>query len=310
MAKMMRNALLLFKLEAVYGTDPVPTAGANAILCRGMTPQPLVGEFAERSLMRPYFGNAGQINVANHSEIEFEVEMASAGAAGTAPKWGALLRACAFAETISAGVSVTYAPVTTAQESATLYYYLDGLLHKITGARGTVSLGLSAKGIPVMKFKFVGKYTSPTDTAVPAGADFSGFKTPVAINKTNVTTCSLHGVAMVMQSLDLDIANEVIFRALVNDESVYIVDRKPAGSVSFEAGTIAQKNWFASVIAADALPLVMTFGAGAGNIIEINGPKAQIANPQYQESESVVMINASLNFLPNVGNDELTIVAK
>lgn len=310
MPKLMRNTLLLAKVEATYGTDSAPTAAANAILCRAMTPQPLVGEFVERALVRPYLGNAGQINVANHSEIEFEVELAGSGTAGTAPKWGVLLRGCAFSETVVAGTSVTYAPVTAAQESLTLWYYLDGILHKIAGARGSVSLGLDAKSIPVLKFKFVGKYSAPTDTALPTNADFSGFKMPLAINKANVPVCTLHGVAANMQALSLDMANEVIFRALTADESVYIVDRKPSGSISLELNSIATKDWFATTIAGTLAPVAMTIGATAGNIVEINGPKAQITNPQYQDSESIAMINASLALQPNTGNDELTIVVK
>lgn len=310
MPKFMRNCLVLAKPEATYGVDAAPAAASNAILCRGITPQPLVGEFVERSLMRPYFGNSGQVNVANHSEIEFEVELQGAGAAGTAPKWGPLLRGCGFSETIVAATSVTYAPVTNDQESLTIWYYLDGLLHKLTGARGSVSFGLSAKQIPVMRFKFVGKYNAPTDTPVAVGAVFTGFIDPVAVNKTNTTTWSLHGVSANMQSFDIDIANEVIFRALVNDESVYITDRKPSGTATFEMTSVATKDWFATVVAGTLSALQMTHGTTAGKIIEISGPKVQLMNPQYQESDSITMMSASLAFQPNAGNDEITIVAK
>lgn len=310
MPKLMRNALVVAKIEGAYGTDAAPTAALNAILCRGVTPQPLVAEFVERSLLRATLGNMGQVNVANHSEIEFEVELQSSGAAGTAPKWAPLLRGCGFSETLAAGVSATYAPVSTGQESLTLWYYVDGLLHKMTGARGSVSLGLSAKQIPVMKFKFVGKYVAPTDSPVATGAVFTGFIDPVAVNKTNTTTLTLHGVAVTMQSFDIDVANNVIFRALVNDESIYITDRKPAGSMSFEMTALATKDWFSTVVAGTQSPVQMIHGAGAGKIIEINGPKVQITNPQYADSEGIVMLNAALQFMPNNGNDELTIVAR
>ncbi|MFC7515096.1 phage tail tube protein [Herbaspirillum sp. GCM10030257] len=310
MSKLMRNMLVVIKPETVYGTDAGPTAAANAILCRGITPQPLVGEFVERSLVRPFLGNSGSINVANHSEIELEVEIASSGTPGDAPKWGPLLRACAFSETIVADESVTYAPITAGQESATIWAYVDGILHKLTGARGSVALALSAKGIPAFKFKFVGLYSNGADSPMPTDADYSGFTMPLAINKTNVPTWTLHGVSAAMQSFDIDIANQVIFRSLVNQEGVYITDRKPSGSASFEMPSLAAKNWFQTTIAGTEAPLAMTIGATPGRIIEISGPKVQISNPQYQDSEGILMLNTTLAFNPNVGNDELIIVAK
>lgn len=313
MSKLMRNALVVAIIEgagAAYGVDAAPTAAANAILCRGVTPQPLVAEFVERSLLRASLGNMGQVNVANHSECEFEVELQSSGNAGTAPKWGPLLRGCGFSETILAGTSVTYAPVSTGQESLTIYYYVDGLLHKLTGARGDVSFGLSAKGIPVMKFKFVGLYSAPSDAAVPVNADFSGFIDPLAVNKTNTPVLTLHGQSVNMQSFDINLSNNVIFRALVKEESIYITDRKPAGTMTFDMTSIAEKDWFTTTITGALAPLSMVHGKVPGKIVEISGPKVQVTNPQYQESDGIVMLNAALQFQPDAGNDELVIVAR
>src|SRR5687768_15127229 len=178
MAKFMRNVLLLAKLETTVGTDPVPTAGANSMLARAITPQPVVAEFAERTNIRPYFGTGGQVAVAQHSECELEIELASSGAAGTAPAWGPLLQACGFSETVTASTDTVYAPVTSNPKSVTLYYYLDGVLHKMTNCRGNVTFELNAKAIPVMRFKFTGLYSAATDTALPSGADYSAFTAP------------------------------------------------------------------------------------------------------------------------------------
>src|SRR5437879_1663299 len=112
MSKLMRNVLLLAKIEVTVGTDPVPAAALNSMLARAITPQPVMAEFAERSNIRPYFGTNGQVAVAQHSECELEVELASSGAAGTAPAWGPLLQACGFSETLTASTSAVYAPVT------------------------------------------------------------------------------------------------------------------------------------------------------------------------------------------------------
>lgn len=150
MAKLMRSTLLLIKLETVVGTDSVPVAATNAILAQVSNAQPVVAEFVDRNVVRPYFGNSGKLQVASRSEIEIEVEFASAGAAGTAPAYGPLLQACGFSETISAGVSVTYAPITNAIKTCTIYYFLDGIRHIMTGCRGDVSIILTLN-----RFRFI-----------------------------------------------------------------------------------------------------------------------------------------------------------
>lgn len=309
MSKLMRNVLLFAKIETSYGTDPTPTGTANAILCRAVTPQPISAEFAERNLIRGYMGSNGSLPSAIHSECEFEVEFSGSGAAGTAPKWGPLLRACGFAETITASTSAVYAPVSTGQESATLWYFLDGIKHVINGAFGSVSFDMTAKGIPVMKFKFIGKYSAPTDTSNPTDADYSSFQTPLVVNNTNTTAFSVHGTSAKMQSFSVDVANNVIFRSLVGSEVVRIVDRAPAGSVGIELDTVATKDWWTSIKNATTGAVSITHGTASGNIVKIDGPKVQLTNPQYAESDGIAMLNMSLAFQPDTGNDEITITA-
>ena len=45
-------------------------------------------------------------------------------------------------------------------------------------------------------------------------------------------------------SFDLDVANAMNYRNLVNGESVNITDRKPMGNASMELPSIAEKDWF------------------------------------------------------------------
>ncbi|WP_194720822.1 phage tail tube protein [Noviherbaspirillum malthae] len=310
MAKLKRNALLFAKLETVYGTDPTPTALANAILCRAITPQPISAEYAERTLIRPFFGSNGSLPAAVHAECEFEVELAGSGAAGTAPKWAPLLRACGFAETLTASTSAVYAPVTNGAESATLWYHLDGILHKINGARGTVAFELNAKGIPVMRFRFVGKYSTPSDALMPSNVDYSGFTTPVVVNHTNTTAFTVHGVSCKMQSYSVDVANQVTYRELVGFQGVVFTDRAPAGSVSFELDTVAAKDWWTAVKNAIVAPTSITHGTVAGNIVKLDGPKVQLTQPQYAESDGIAMLNLNLAYQPNTGNDELVVTCQ
>ena len=163
----------------------MPTAAANAVLIFDPKIVPLVAEKKQRKPVRPYFGSAKTLLAAQHAEISFTVDFAGAGAAGTAPAWGPLLRACACAQTITADVKVEYAPVTDALESVTLYYHDDGLLHKLTGCRGTADFKLLDNDWPQIAFRFVGLKGGRVATPNPGDAVFTSWTDPIIVADAN-----------------------------------------------------------------------------------------------------------------------------
>lgn len=309
MSKLMRNVLLLAKIEVTPGVDPVPAAATNSILCRVTNPQPVVAQFADRNIIRPFFGNAGKVQVSNYSQMEIEVELASSGAAGTAPGWGPLLQACAFSETVDVG-DVTYEPVTSGAKTITLYYYLDGLMHKMTNARGNVTFTLNPGGIPTMQFTFTGFYNTVTDTALPAGADYSAFEAPFAVNKVNTPTFTIHGTSAPAEAFTINMNNQVTYRNLIGAEDVVMTDRTPSGNATIEMTSVASKAWHESVRLGTLGALQMIHGVGAGNIVQFDAPKVQLTEPSYSESDGIAMLSLGLQFQPDVGNDELVITVK
>jgi hypothetical protein len=302
-----RKQALLAKLETVYGIDPTPTGVANAMLVRNLNLTPMQLESEARGLKLPYLGNDESIVTVFYGMLDFEVEIAGAGAAGTVPKYGPLLRACGMAEVVSAGVSVTYTPISAAQESVTQYFYQDGLLHRFFGARGDVELGLNAKSIPVFKFKYMGLFQAVQDQALPTPT--FGQTKPLAVNKAN-TTFTIHGVASPMTQLSLALKNDVKYRNLVGYEGVDIIDRAPDGQAEFEATLMATKNWFNVARDATLDTMALVHGTTAGNIVQINAPKVQITEPKYNENDGIVMLAAGLRLMPNAGNDEISIVVR
>jgi len=310
MAKSIKKTLLLAKIQAAAGTDASPTVAANAILLRNVTATPLSSEYVERALLRPYMGNAGRIPTTQYAQIEGEVELAGAGTAGDAPAWGPLLRGCGFAETITAGTDVRYTPVSDDFEMLTLHYYLDGLFHKILDARGTVSFDISAKGIPFMRYRFMGAYSPITDQANPTGADYSAFLTPLGVNKANTPNWELGSYTGCLQSLTFDVANQLEWRSLISCEGAEISDRQPTGKVVLQLPAISQLDWPTMVLNASESALSITHGKTAGNIVTVNLPKAQLANPTYSDDNNTAMLNLDLNVNPDQGNDEIEIIVK
>ena len=189
----MRKRLILAKRETTYGTDPVPVVGTDAVLVRDLSVNPLDAQYADRSLIRPYLGRSDQIPTTAQYRVEFEVELAGMKGLGVAtPGLSALLRACGLAETIVATTSVAYAPISAAFESATIYAYYDGLLHKLTGARGSVSLQLEKQALPTLKFTLTGLW-SPASDSTHGSPVYTDYKTPVPVNATNTTALTLAG---------------------------------------------------------------------------------------------------------------------
>lgn len=305
-----RNTLLLAKIQPVAGTDPVPTAPLNAILARATKPKPINAEFEERNLDTGYLGNKGQIFVSVFSTVEFEVEFQSSGVAGTVPKYDPLLRGCSMGVTIAAGVSAVYAPISNGDELLTLTWWVGPVQHKMTDAKGTMSLSMDAKKIPFMKYTFTGLYVGPVDAAVPTTAVYTDFKAPLAINKQNTPTFTIHGIPVKANAFSLDLANQVVYKNYIGVEEVSIVDRKPAGSTTFEKDPIATKNWYATVLGGSLAPVQLIHGSVAGSIVQVDAPKVQLINPEETEADGIAMLQAGLSFIPNAGNDEFTLTFK
>ncbi len=306
----LRRQALLAKIESPYGSDSVPTGAADAITARNVQPTPIEVTREARELLRPYLGNSSDVIGARFSRLRFDVEVAGSGTAGTAPKYGPLLRACGMAQVVNAGVSVVYTPISTLPESVSMYLYLDGVLVKFIGARGNVSMRAQYRSAPLFSFDFTGFYVPVTDAALPA-ATYSLQGTPLAFNKENTPTFALHGVSTaVIRSFSFDLANQVIYRNIVNSEVVRIVDRKPTASFEIGAELMAVKNWHAVVASAELGSMNMVHGTVAGNIVQVGGPAVQLNGITQGEMEGDVMYTASSVLQPSAGNDEISITVR
>ena len=301
-----RKTVILAKLENTYGTDAAPTGAANAIQISEATVTPLAGDELDRGLMRETLGSSASIPTNTHVTCEFTVEIAGSGTAGTAPAFGPLLRACAMAETVDSGVSVAYNPVSTNEESASLYFHRDGNLFKLIGARGNVTAEMNANNLPVFKFSFVGLWTEPSSAAMPT-ADFSAFVEALPVNNANTPTFNLHGYAAVMTAFTFDLGNVVNHRDRVNSTEVKFSDRKMSGSATFEEPAISTKNFYALAKDATLDAVQMVHGTAAGNIVTVDMPKVQLKTPSQSNEDGTVLLALALTPTPDAGDDEITI---
>jgi hypothetical protein len=210
--------------------------------------------------------------------------------------------------TYSIAANVSYKPVSSSFGSATIYFNNDGVLHKATGCRGTFSLNVEVGSIPTLDFEFTGIYNAVTDTAAPA-TTYSAQATPLIFKAGNSSTFSFLGHSGCLQSLSLEMANEMVYRELVGcDKEVLITNRAPSGECMIEAVPVATKDYWA--IANDDTTGVMSLlhGTTAGNRVTLVSPKVDISNPAYDDMDGVQMLNLPFVAIPtSAGNDEVVL---
>jgi hypothetical protein len=303
-----RKRLLLAKTESSYGTDPTPTGAANSILVRNLEIIPLQAETVSRDLIRPYLGNSDQLLAQTRVEVTFEVELAGSGTAGTAPAYGPVLKACGLSETIVATTSVTYAPVSATFSSVTLYFHNDGIRHKVTGCRGTFELTAEVGQIPVISFTMTGIYNAPTDETLPTPT-YANQVTPLIFKNGNTSSFSIFSYSGCLQSLNFQVANEVVYRELVGcTKEVLITNRNPEGTCVIESPSITAKDFFTIANGSTTGSITFLHGTTAGNRVTFTAPQSDINSPTYSDQDGIQMLNLPYLAIPSsAGNDELSL---
>ncbi len=318
--RLIRNTAILLKVEGTYAVDSVPTGGANAMLVSNLLINPMNSQNVDRDLIRPYLGGSDLLPGTRYVEMGFDIEMAGAGTVAVAPAWAPALMACGFAEVLTATVRADYLPVSTANASATLYWYDDGVFHKATGCRGTATIKLKVGERPVLSFKFTGLYSTPTAAGSPA-VTLTGFRTPQVVTDVNtqdVTFGGTHALATApliatgtlypSQGIELDIGNAVSFNALLGGETVDLTQRNVTGKVTLDLTAAQEVALIASAEAGTLQTVGISHGTVANNKVLLFMPSVQLINPAKAEVNGKRLVSFDLRALPVAGNDELRIV--
>ena len=309
MPKLHRKRSILAKAESSYGSDPTPTGSANYVQVIDLNIEPIVSDEVSRDLIRPYMGNYEVIPANTRVNVTFDVEMAGSGSAGTAPKYGAILKACGLSETITGGNTVTYAPVSTPSDSVTLFVNYDGIRHKVTGARGTFSLNCEVNNIPRISFSLTGIFNAPTDTALPT-VTVSNQATPLIFKNGSTSNFAIFGFAAALQSWNLDFNNEVIYRELVGGtKEVLITDRRPSGTAVIESVALSAHNFFTDYTGTSTGTNTWLHGTVAGNKVTVSCPQTDLGQPTYEEADGITMLSLPFMATPTASaNNEFSLV--
>ncbi len=270
---LINREAILAKIETTYGVDAVPVPATDAMLVENLSWSNEGLRMNERPAVRASFGKLKQVYGGKLRSITFDVEIKGSGTAGTPPEFGPLLRACAFGESIVAVTSVTYAPVSNAVESITLYYYQDGIFYKMLGARGNVSANLEVGAVGKLSFTFTGHVIEPVDEALVTPTYNATVPTPF-IN----APFSIGGYAAQINALAIDAANVLAFPPSPGASDGYgeiqVTGRDTQGSYDPEARLVSVDDPHTALN--DGSELVLDtglIGATAGNRYQLSAQR-------------------------------------
>jgi hypothetical protein len=310
---LIQNQLLLAKVETTYGVDAVPTKDANAILAGPVDTSLDLSQISSNAVRRSI--SAPKIRIARKMvNFTIRIDLRGSGAAGTPPEISALLQACGLTETISEGVDVQYVPNNepASMKSCTIYFYYDGRVRKAVGCMGNATIETPAGGLPGISFSMRGRLTTDEDAALPTSPTFQTV-TPVVVEQGALSFGSFNDA--VIRSFSMNTNNTIIDRADINSaegvKGVFVTRRDPGYSSQVEATLESVKAWFAALTGRTEEAIDITLGSSAGNIVEIDIPKACLnAGVDPQDDNGMIVFPLAGQMLENLGGDNFTLTFK
>jgi hypothetical protein len=302
MVMISKRSILLAKTETTYGVDPTPSESTDAFLGIDAVIKETF-EPAERPIQQSSLSMRPSLRGKRFAEIKFKLELQGSGTAGTAPRHGRLLEACGLSETIVPSTSVTYKPKSSSIESVTIYLYMDGRLHKVTGAVGDFVLTAEAGNTGIYDFTFNGLYNAPTVVALPSATYESS--TPVVIK--NQTFSYNSKTTLIVNKFVLSSSNEVSQRpSLSSSDGIsgfIITARKPTFTVDPE-GQFETSYDFRN----DSLTSQRALSLTLGSIATLSIPKTNITDIEYSSRDGVTIETLSGECAQDTGDDEFSLV--
>ncbi|WP_313178252.1 phage tail tube protein [Massilia sp.] len=317
--RLIRKTTILAKLETTYGLDAAPTGAANALLVSNLSVNPMNAEYISRDIIREYLGGSEELAGARYMECGFDIELVGSGQNAVAPAWGPLMRSIGFAEVITPAMRVDYVPISGAFESSTIYYYDDGVLHKLLGVRGTATLDLGVGKKPVISFKFMG--VDGGTTAVPnVSTTLTAWRVPQVVldaNSGKLTFGATHAAATApaftggtpypSDGLTIDLGIKAQFQKLLGGERISISERDVTGAAKLQLSAVEEVSFLNDIKANKLTSIGLIHGTVANDKVGIFMPAVQLKEPTKEELNGERLIGYKLGIKPKVGNDEIRI---
>lgn len=171
--------------------------------------------------------------------------------------------------------NVLYRPASVGIPSGTAHRWLDGTLHRFTGARGTVKLSLPTGGPGKFSFELSARGREKSDAPLPAAAYQPS--RPAAFRDG---VMRMNGGKVAISEFSWDCGTELVYPPDPNERegsrTAQITSRAMTGSFDPEDTLVATRNLIADIDTATPKVILAAFGPYDGNRFAILIPQAQI----------------------------------
>lgn len=317
MALSNKNVAILMKIETSEGVDASPVAGDGFWAVAGSAPEPvleanLLDDVARGTLSKLPPAPDGPV----HMKFSFRMPVRGAGAAYSAsvkPKCSVPNRICGLQETITTtggSEKIEYKPRSTGLESATTYVYLDGLLYKMLGCRGSRNAVTRAGGLLFYEYTIEGTYEAPTDTAIvlPTGEPTDQF--PIFVS--SAFQIGTENYAAPFQNININLNNTITPRydstKADGIAAINLVDRNPSGSFDPEAALVATFGWYTKWKAKTLSDMTFQIGTVQYKRVKFDMPQVTFDTITPGDRNSLAIFTVPFKIVSNssAGNDEFT----
>ena len=199
----------------------------------------------------------------------------------------------------------TLDPISDDFDSLTLYLYLDGTLHRITGCEGTFSIDATGGQYAKVKWEFTGQYSPLTDVPLVSPVFETTLPPQVQLARLLID----NGFVATVNAMTFTQTNTIQPRPDVNGTDAYdgvrLTARNPEGGIDPEATLVASYDFWGRMAAAVRMPFQMRVGTVAGNTVWMMAPSVQYNKMTYKDRTGLRVYDAGLNFRRVNGDDEV-----
>ncbi len=204
-------------------------------------------------------------------------------------------------------INVLYGPTSDASliASLTQYLFMDGLLYKILGARGSVKIAGQAGGAWKASWDFTGMFAAKIDAGVPA-CTYQSVRPPIWTGGAMLLDRKPVNVAALNVDTGIELANPENPAAAEGFDPAVIVGRKMTGSIDPLAALVASRDALADFRAGAQRIVHARVGSVPGNSFGVVVPAAQYTG--FTPGERSGMMTEELPFAC-VGEDAGAFIA-
>ena len=287
-----RFTLIAAALESAYGQDSHPTLASNGqLILANIEPVALGPSVFDSHPVRQTFSRTPSLVRVWSQRWRGETFLQGSGAAGVTAGFDALLRCCQMSSATQSGVSVTYSPTSQlslagSPQSATIYTWLDGLLHRMTGCVGDFSVHGRAGESICLGFALRGLYSAPSVLPNPSGFAtgpyLASYSHPSHLKIRSTLSAQYFFPEFIAFNFDegLKIAERTDVSTVAGVKGFVPVSRTPQLRLVLEADFV-NRNFYPELEQGALLEAYFSQGSVIGNIATLGFPSLELTDITY-----------------------------